>query len=356
MTARTPAQSPALPPRPSLLPWVSSFLPVLAAIVVGFVVSGLVAYAVGQSPMVMLRELILGAFVGPQFGETVARAVPLVGMTLCAAIPLRAGMVNLGGDGQLVLGGCAAALIALYAPLPDGPRIVAALIGGALVGGAYASLAALGENFAHVPMLISSWLLAYPAKAFCGFLVRTATLRDPVVAWPATYRIASGVRLTPLFEGAPVTEGFLLIAVLAALVIFMDRRSTIGFEIRMRGLNERFARYGGVALDRQTIGVMFASGAIAGLVGAILVLGSQFRFTDNALTAPQYGWSGTLAALLAGGEPVAAVTAGFLFAALQTGGFAMERSVQIPRVLTMVLESVIILFLSMRGAIGRRSQ
>jgi general nucleoside transport system permease protein len=348
-------QSPTLPPRPGLPPWFASFLPILAAIVVGFVVSGLVAYAVGQSPMVMLRELILGAFVGPQFGETVARAVPLVGMTLCAALPLRAGMVNLGGDGQLVLGGCAAAMIALYLPIPEGPRIVAALVGGALVGGAYASLAAFGENYAHVPMLISSWLLSYPAKSFCSFLVRTDRFHDPDTAWPATYRITRAMRLTPLFEGAPITQGFILIAVLAALVIFMDRRSTVGFEIRMRGLNERFARYGGVALNRQTVMVMFASGAVAGLVGGILVLGSQYRFTDGALTAPQYGWSGMLAALLAGGEPVAAVTAGFLFAALQTGGFAMERSVQIPRVLTMVLESVIILFLSMRGAIGRRS-
>jgi ABC-type uncharacterized transport system permease subunit len=348
-------QSPTLPPRPTLPLWLSSFLPILVAVVVGFVVSGLVAYAVGQSPIVMLKELILGAFVGPQFGETVARAMPLVGMTLCAALPLRAGMVNLGGDGQLVLGGCAAALIALYLPIPEGPRIVAALIGGALVGGAYASLAAFGENYAHVPMLISSWLLAYPAKAFCSFLVRTKRFHDPDTAWPATYRIARGMRLTPLFDGAPITQGFILIAILAALVIFIDRRSTIGFEIRMRGLNERFARYGGVALNRQTVAVMFGSGAIAGLVGAILVLGSQYRFTDNALTAPQYGWSGMLAALLAGGEPVAAVVAGFLFAALQTGGFAMERSVQIPRVLTMVLESVIILFLSMRGGIRRKS-
>jgi general nucleoside transport system permease protein len=334
----------------------SSFLPVLAAVIVGFAVSGIIAYTVGQSPITMFKELILGAFVGPQFGETVARAVPLVGMTLCAAIPLRAGMVNLGGDGQLVLGGCASALIALYLPVPEGPRIVAALAGGALVGGAYGSLAALGENFAHVPMLISSWLLAYPAKAFCSFLVRMPQFHDPVTAWPATYRIAHDMRLTTLFPGTPITQGFILIVALAALVIVLDRRSTFGFELRMRGLNERFARYSGVALGRQTIAVMFASGAIAGLVGAILVLGSQYRFTDNALTAPQYGWSGTLAALLAGGEPVAAVVAGFLFAALQTGGFAMERSVQIPRVLTMVLESVIILFLSMRGAVRRRAR
>jgi len=124
--------------------------------------------------------------------------------------------------------------------------------------------------------------------------------------------------------------------------------------VRLRGLNKEFARYGGVGLERQTIAVMFASGALAGLVGAIMVLGAQYRFTDGALTAPQYSWSGTLAALLAGGEPVGAIIAGVLFAALQTGGFAMERSVEIPRVLTMVLESVIILFLSMRGVMRKR--
>ncbi len=85
-----------------------------------------------------------------------------------------------------------------------------------------------------------------------------------------------------------------------------------------------------------------------------MVLGSQYRFTDGALTAPQYSWSGMLAALLAGGEPLGCVAAAAAFAALQTGGFAMERSVEIPRVLTMVLESMVILFLAMRSATWRR--
>jgi simple sugar transport system permease protein len=158
-----------------------------------------------------------------------------------------------------------------------------------------------------------------------------------------------------LLPGTPVNQGLLLIGVVAIAVIFIDRRTSVGFELRLRGLNERFARYGGVALHRQTLGVMVASGAIAGLVGAIMVLGSQFRYTDGALTAPQYSWSGTLAALLAGGEPLGSVIAAVLFAALQTGGFAMERSVEIPRVLTMVLQSIVILFLAMRGAIWKRS-
>jgi general nucleoside transport system permease protein len=223
-----------------------------------------------------------------------------------------------------------------------------------VAGAAYAALAAAGEIYARVPLLLSTWLLTYPAKGLCGFLVRTS-LRDPVTAWPATSRIAVGARLGSLIPGTPVNQGFLLIAVVAIAVIYVDRRTSIGFELRLRGLNERFARYGGVALHRQTLGLMIASGAIAGLVGAIMVLGSQFRYTDGALTAPQYSWSGTLAALLAGGEPAGSVIAAILFAALQTGGFAMERSVEIPRVLTMVLQSVMILFLAMRGAIWKRS-
>jgi len=329
-------------------------LPVVGAVAVGFGMCGLIALWVGFSPGLMFVQLIKGAVEGPQMFETVARAVPLVGMSLAAAIPLRAGIVNLGADGQLALGGCAAAIVALYLPAPDLVRLALALTAGMVVGSCYAAVAAAGEIYAGVPLLLSTWLLTYPAKGFCGYLVRTS-LRDPATAWPSTPRIAVGARLGHLFPGTPVNQGFLLIAAVALAVIFIDRRSSVGYELRMRGINERFARYGGVALNRQTLGVMLASGAIAGLVGAIMVLGSQFRYTDGALTAPQYSWSGTLAALLAGGEPLGSVIAAVLFAALQTGGFAMERSVEIPRVLTMVLQSVVILFLAMRGAIWKRS-
>jgi ABC-type uncharacterized transport system permease subunit len=344
----------AIPLRAQLNRHLMPLLPVMGAVVVGFAVCGLIALWVGLSPRLMFTQLIKGAVEGPQLAETVARAVPLVGMTLAAAIPLRAGIVNLGADGQLVLGGCAAAIVALYLPAPDAVRLVMALVAGMLAGAAYAALAAAGEIYAGVPLLLSTWLLTYPAKGLCGYLVR-APLRDPLTAWPSTARIPVGVRLGHLIPGTPINQGLLLVGVVAIAVIFIDRRTPAGFELRLRGLNERFARYGGVALERQTLGVMLASGAIAGLVGAIMVLGSQFRYTDGALTAPQYSWSGTLAALLAGGEPMGALVAAVLFAALQTGGFAMERSVEIPRVLTMVLQSVIILFLAMRGAIWKRT-
>ena len=88
----------------------------------------------------------------------------------------------------------------------------------------------------------------------------------------------------------PLNVGMLIIVAIAAIVIFVDRHAVIGYELRLRGLNRRFAGYGGVNLDAQTMGVMFASGAIAGLVGAIIVLGSEFRFIDGALEIPNYAY------------------------------------------------------------------
>jgi simple sugar transport system permease protein len=99
---------------------------------------------------------------------------------------------------------------------------------------------------------------------------------------------------------------------------------------------------------------MFFSGAIAGLVGATIVLGSQFRFIDGALLTPAYTWSGLMAALLASGEPVGTIAAALFFAALQTGGFAMQRETSVPRVLTLVLQAIVILFLAMRRGLGRQ--
>jgi simple sugar transport system permease protein len=201
-------------------------------------------------------------------------------------------------------------------------------------------------------MLISSLLMSYPAVGICSYLARFP-LRDTATGLPQTRMIPDGARL--LVIAGPLNIGLVIIAAVAVGVIAFDRRAIGGYELRLRGLNKRFAAYGGIGLEAQAMRVMFASGAIAGLVGGIVVLGSQFRFIDEALLTPAYTWSGLMAALLANGEPVGAVVAGLFFAALQTGGFAMQRQTSIPRVLTIVLQSIVILFLAVRHGVGRRA-
>jgi general nucleoside transport system permease protein len=322
------------------------------AILTGALIGALLILVSGHNPAAAYWAILNGALAPGNLPDTLNWATPLVGMTLVAALPLRGGMVNLGGDGQLVVGGLVAALIPLYLPAPGPLAATAAILGAMLASGLYASLAALGEIRFGVPMLISSLLLSYPAVGVASYIVGFP-LRDRTTGLAETAMIPMASRL-PAIAG-PLNVGLILVAIAAAAFVFYDRRTVGGYELRMRGLNPRFAAYGGVRLNSQTMRIMFASGAIAGLVGAIIVLGSQFRFQDGALVTPAYTWSGLMAALLAGGEPLGAIGAGLFFAILQNGGFAMQRETAIPRVLTMAVQAIIILFLAIRHGAGPRS-
>jgi ABC-type uncharacterized transport system permease subunit len=337
LTFRRPSRIPAAP----------------LAIVIGVTVGALLILASGGNPLTAYWAILIGALAPASLPDALNWAVPLVGMTLVAALPLRGGLVNLGGDGQLVIGGLVAALAPLYLPaLAPGVAAAVAIVAAMVASGLYASLAAWGETRLGVPMLISSLLLSYPAVGLTSYVVGFP-LRDTTTGLAQTVMIPRAARLATIL--GPLNIGLILMAAVAVLAVFYDRKTVGGYELRMRGLNARFAGYGGVRLASQTVRVMFASGAVAGLVGAIIVLGSQFRFHDGALIAPGYTWSGLMAALLAGGEPLGAIGAGVFFAALQTGGFAMQRETSIPRVLTMVLQAVIILFLAIRHGVDRRS-
>ena len=326
--------------------------PVLLAILFSTLVGGALVLYSGHNPLHAYAEIVEGSLSLDSLPDTLNWATPLVGMTLVAAIPLRGGTLNLGGDGQLVIGGLIGALLPLVLPGPGALVSVAALAAAALGAGLYAALAAWGEARHGIPMLISSLLLSYPAVGVTSYLARFP-FRDVATGLPQTAMVPTEARLYTL-SGA-LSAGSLLIAAIAVAAVFVDRRTVAGYELRMRGKNLRFAGYGGVRLARQAMRTMFASGAIAGLVGAIVVLGSQFRFIDGALLTPAYTWSGLMAALLVRGEPAGAILAGLFFAALQTGGFAMQRETSVPRVLTLVLQAIVILFLAMRQGVGRRA-
>ncbi len=334
--------------------WRLARSPVPVSILLGFVLGAVMMLVTGNDPIEDYTEIFNGAFVGANLLNTIVWSVPLVGMTMAVALPLRGGMVNLGGDGQLVIGGMTAVVVALYLPAPGPVRLAAAMLAGPAAGGLYALLAAWGQVRWHVPMLISTLLLNYPAKGFTSYLVNFP-LRDPINGMPESYMVAPDARLPPIPIGTAALPFSLVVmaAVVAAIIIF-DRRTVPGYELRMRGLNARFTGYGGVDLDRQALRTMFAAGAMAGLVGAGIVLGEQYRFTDYALVSPNYTWTGLMAALLAGGEPVGAVVAAVFFAALQIGGFGMERATSIPRELTSVLQAIIILLLAARSGFLRR--
>jgi len=223
-------------------------------------IGGLLIFVSGHDPEQAYAEIVEGSLAWSNWPNALNLATPLVGMSLAAAMPMRGDMIELGDDGQMVVGGLTAALMPLA--LPASGLLVTAL------APAGAALAAWGETRHRVPILISSLLLSYTAVGVASYLARAARV---------------------------------------------DQQTVVGYNLRMRGLNARFAGYGGFGLASQASGAMFASATTAGLVGAIVVLGSQYRFIDGALLARSCTGSDPMAALLANGEPVGAILAGLLF-------------------------------------------
>jgi len=339
------APAPRRPPRrPALSRWLNS--PILIATAGGVLVGAVIVVVTGHNPLQAYAAIVTGAVSGSNLAATVNRAIPIVGMGLCAAVAFRAGFFNIGGEGQLVIGGVTAAVVGVALPLPPGLHVVVAVVAAAVAGGLYALLAAVFQTRFGVPLLISTLLLNYPARELASYLANHP-LRDVGSGLPQTYQVAATARLPELF-GTRFHLGLVVIAVLVGAIVYVNQRTVAGYDMRMAGLNARFAEYGGVPLPRLAWSVMFSSGAIAGLVGAIEVLAIHHRFIDGSLVVPLYAWTGLMAALLAVSSPLGVVAAGLFFSGIQTGGFGMERATDVPRELSYILQAVVILFLAAR--------
>lgn len=330
------------------------FSPVTFALAAGLAVAVVILLATGANPLTAISALFVGAFGEDGISDTISQAIPIVGLAIALAIPLRAGLVNLGGEGQLVLGAMAAVVTGLYSPFPGFVTLVLALLAGMVAGGLYACIAAIGEIKFGVPLLVTSLLLSYPAMSFASYLVRHP-LREEGSALPQTQRVPAEAHLASFDIGpAHISVGAVLVLVVIVLFTVSDARTPSGYEVRMTGLGPRFAAYSGVNRNRLTLRLLFISGSLAGMVGAILMLGFPYRFIDGALITPAYVWTGLMAALLAAAAPVGTAIAAAFFAALSVGGFGMERATDVPRELSAVLQAVIIVFLAARTGMFRR--
>jgi ABC-type uncharacterized transport system permease subunit len=316
--------------------------PILLSVIGTLLIGAVMLLAAGGNPIDAYAAMIQGAFGATQWRNTLIVAVPVVGMALAVAVPLRAGVVNLGGEGQIVLGGITAAVVAAGVPLPMPLSLVAALAAGTLAGGLLGTIPAVLENRLGVPLLVSSLLISYPVVAFASYLVRFP-LRDPGTGLPQS-RVFGEAYHMPVFAGIGLSA--LVLVVVVVLVAQTDSRTPFGYEVRLTGHNRRFTEYAGVDVPRMVTRLMFTGGGIAGLIGAMVVTSVPYRFIDGALVVPGYTWTGLLAALLARANPLGTVAAGVFFAALQVGGFGMERETEVPRELSSILQATVIVILA----------
>jgi simple sugar transport system permease protein len=315
--------------------------PAVVAVAGALLLTTLVMLAVGVDPFLAYPALVRGALMDGNLEYTLAAYVPTLGMAVAFAIPLRAGEFNLGGDGQLSLGGIAAAALALHA----GGSFVLPLAGAALAGALLAGVSAPLHTRLGIPAIVSTLLLSAPAVSLASYLARFP-LSERGTGLAQTPLLPDAAHLPALGSSTYVTIALPLVAVLTVLWLLADARTVPGYEIRALGANREFARYGGVRVNRLAAVTLAAGGAFAGLVGGLIVLGAPYRFVDGALTAPGYTFTAIAAVLLAAGRPPAIPAAVALLTILQAGGQGMEREAGVPSQLTQIVQGLIIVFVA----------
>jgi ABC-type uncharacterized transport system permease subunit len=272
---------------------------------------------------------------------TLVRAVPLM-LTGCAiAVAFRAGVFNIGAEGQLLAGGAGAAAVALSLPNAGGVALVLALMTGALAGAGWAGIAAaLRERFG-VLEVISTIMLNFIALYAVSFLVR-GPLQEPTHAYPQSTSIADAVRLARIPGAGRLHLGIVIALSIAIVTGWVLRRSASGFRLMAVGESAAAAASAGeIDVRRVTASAFVASGAIAGLAGAIEVLGVTYALYEDL--SPGYGYTAIAVALLAGLDPWRVVVSALLFAALEAGAGAMQRDAGVPSTLVAVIEALLIL-------------
>jgi simple sugar transport system permease protein len=288
-----------------------------------------------------------GAFGGRNFAYllvTISRAALITGMAIAALIAFRAGLFNIGGEGQLVVGGLASAFIAVNLPFGGATGIFLVLLSGMIAAGLWAVIAGVMKLWLGVPILVGTLLLNYPARYIASYFV-SHPLRDISSGMPQTHLIEKSLWL-PLIPGTRLDIGFIFILFVFCLMLIYCYRTVAGYEAKMTGLSIDFANASGLKTKKISLKTLALSGSIAGLVGAIAVLGLHHRFTDGMLVQPLYAWTGIVAALMVSLIPWAVLPAGFFFAAIHSGAAGMERTADVPKEIAVIIQGMIILFVA----------
>ena len=312
----------------------------IGAIIVAAALFSVFLLALGKSPAEFCELVWRGAF-GSAFSlqNTLARAAPLLLTALCVAVPAQLGLVVIGGEGALVLGGLAAACAGLEAAsLPPAVTLAAMALAGAAAGAAWIGLTGVLRVWRGINETVASLVLAYVAIALFNHLVE-GPLRDPAsLNKPSTYAIPDQDMLGPL-PGIGVHPGLLVGVVACLLCWVLVSRTTIGFAARLVGGNLRAARLQGLPVGALMIGACALGGAFAGLAGMIEVAAVQQR--ANASLIAGYGYAGILIAFLARQNPLAIMPMAVLVGGIGAAGGLLQRRLGLPDATVLVLQGLV---------------
>jgi ABC-type uncharacterized transport system permease subunit len=277
-------------------------------------------------------------------------ATPLILAGLAVTFGFRAGLFNIGANGQFLMGAFFAAVVGAT-PIVDGPLHLALAITAGFIG---------GSLWGFIPGILKAWrgahevvvtiMLNYVAYLLLNLLAATV-FRDPRATFPKTRDVLVDAQLPILIEGTRMHAGIILALVTAGIVWFVLFKTTLGFEIRTVGINSFAARYAGMRAGFTSVLTMTLAGGLAGLGGAAENLGVTRAYPAEYIVS--YGFDGIAVALLGRAHPIGVVGAAFLFATLRAGAGAMQRATSIPIDIITIVQAFIILFVAAEPVLRR---
>lgn len=328
-------------------------LPVLA-LAVSMILFGIFVMLAGVDPLEVYALMYKGAF-GSSFSiqNTLQRAAPLILAALSTALPAQLGLVIIGGEGAIVIGGLTAAIAAIW--LPDGtPALVmqiVMIVAGMTAGGLWIGMAGALRHYRGVNETISSLLLTYIAIAIMNHLV-FGPMRDPASLNKPSTRPIGEANMIGSIPGMDVHWGLVFGIVFCILTYILMYRTTFGFSARMVGGNIRAAAISGLPVGRLLITTCVIAGAAAGLAGAMEV--AAVHGSANDALAAGYGYTGILVAFLARQNPLAVIPVAILLGGIDASGGLLQRRLDLPDATVMVLQGIIfIVILASETLFGR---
>jgi simple sugar transport system permease protein len=286
----------------------------------------------------------LSGIFGP-ISETLVSATPLILGGLSVGLAFQAGLFNIGGQGQIIMGAVFAGYVGFAWNLPPVLHLVVAVIAGIIGGGLWGGIAGILKARTGAHEVISTIMLNYIAFNLLAYLLSVRGFQRPPYGQAISEVVHSNARLPHLLGTSVRLNGGLLIALAAALgVWWLLTRSTLGFQLRAVGANPHAARTAGMSVERSYTVVMLLAGALSGVAGVPQILGTNPAITQDIDAG--IGFDAITVALLGRAKAGGIVLAGLLFGALRAGGVQMQSSTGTPIDLVQVIQSLIVLFIA----------
>jgi len=334
-----------------------SSLKSIAGVVLGLSLGMVVCYFAGESPWKVLKVLFQSSFgSGYDFGMTLFYTAPLMLTGLAVSLPFRAGLFNIGGEGQLMMGALAAASAGVLWKDPHSPVVAILFATGLafLAGGIWGAIPGVLKAKRGSHEVITTIMMNFIAAGITSY-VTLYVIKDPNSAQAESIPLPEIFHLKPfaIFNGAPM--GYLIFVLIAVVLIvhYWLWNSVRGYELKVVGENELAAETYGISKQKSWIFSMFLAGGFAGLVGVVEILGNAHRFKLGF--SADYGFVGIAVALLARGNILGIIPSALLFGILQKGAGSLDLETEkVTRDLTYIIQGLIILGVAAEGLYERK--